>query len=1093
MNRSRHGEGNNLFGGRQKLYKIPAGSAFKSSLSAEVAQPESAGMNGRVLYENDVSLSMFQKHRQKERQEKKDHSRRDSLDDAEDQSIHSPATSFSKDRGTTSSTASGPRRNSTAATSIDSQSPVLNHNNGSTSSLGSPKVAIQPKPEGDPSHTIHRKLYGQAWQQSSSLHCVAKDAFDNLNRPGAASNDTKITIPSPIKVISNLNEGPSRTIPSHPSSNFRSASPPPSVSPSGRTNLDSKLAGAKSFKVARNPAHGHTLPLSPPVSDGEDAATLVNSLQPEDRGKATAMGIFHKPSRDYDEQKFSQRQLQMHRGRNSPVPKRASPTPAANLTPPDEAVAGIKTNDDSKEVSNISKNARARAASLIRRQNEELAALEAQLMASTGRPKTRPPASQDVVAFQTLLDIDDEPPSKVAEMTPPKPSNKIPKDTHPAFRPLVEEPKFPSSNDPSTIAQPVEEPRLSSFVSDGPGRKTVGNDDSDPPSEGFGLSGLIRTHLRSDSDNSSIYPPVSPRMSPRMTPTFANDSPKVEAPVPDTNGSEKEKQSKLTDAQFKMAQNAKQFLANAALLRTRSQRFEDPGQSRQPSESYPTWHDELQSRHQRGGSTETQQEREAFHNELAERRRKVQETLKNAVESNSRSASLVLAAEPGPTKHGIGLSARLRPRPSQHKLNNNPSFPPDLPNHSTKTKKLLGLGGGGSSPNIASPEWAQGELWKEEEERMLEDFGRRPKPKHTFGPSPTRPFPRAPPEPSLSRSTHSEDSERSQQRSVTLASTSISARDRSASEVSARSRSRNGQYREDLDKPKAEGNRSRGRVYGLPNSSNTSTAAGPTNEVGEQPERPASPTSGRYPSNSRTNTPGYLESKPLNPLQTSGMSSASHSSRPSPRTPYSANSTPPIFEASSTNSPPAPIAFNQPVDGRITPSLRGRKRSITKNMISDPTFVSTTYTVTTVDLPPGASLRNGSPENHPKDSPSPAIPFMNPARRRGRVGTSTSTTHTLFSTLTGRANDSKSDLAGPLSARPSLPEERSNFSDEGEDKKPAPFRPRQKLRKVSSEGGGMNAKARYQALMAAPSPALPTFPVKRGPSPPMQRVEGGMF
>jgi hypothetical protein len=67
-------------------------------------------------------------------------------------------------------------------------------------------------------------------------------------------------------------------------------------------------------------------------------------------------------------------------------------------------------------------------------------------------------------------------------------------------------------------------------------------------------------------------------------------------------------------------------------------------------------------------------------------------------------------------------------------------------------------------------------------------------------------------------------------------------------------------------------------------------------------------------------------------------------------------------------------------------------------------------------------------------------------------------------------------------------EEMSTFSADEGDSKP---KMRQKLRKSSSEGGNLNARAR-QAAIAAPSPAMPgTFPPGAG-SPP-RPYEGGMF
>ncbi|KAF8466373.1 hypothetical protein BDZ91DRAFT_169865 [Kalaharituber pfeilii] len=55
MNRSRPGEGNVLFGGRQKVYRVVASSARDSSEDSR--EPRSLG--GRVYYDNDISDSTF--------------------------------------------------------------------------------------------------------------------------------------------------------------------------------------------------------------------------------------------------------------------------------------------------------------------------------------------------------------------------------------------------------------------------------------------------------------------------------------------------------------------------------------------------------------------------------------------------------------------------------------------------------------------------------------------------------------------------------------------------------------------------------------------------------------------------------------------------------------------------------------------------------------------------------------------------------------------------------------------------------------------------------------------------------------------------
>ena len=56
MARSRPGEGNTMFGGRQKVYMIPKnGAASSKSL-------------GKFLYDDDIGMSAFQKHRQREKE-----------------------------------------------------------------------------------------------------------------------------------------------------------------------------------------------------------------------------------------------------------------------------------------------------------------------------------------------------------------------------------------------------------------------------------------------------------------------------------------------------------------------------------------------------------------------------------------------------------------------------------------------------------------------------------------------------------------------------------------------------------------------------------------------------------------------------------------------------------------------------------------------------------------------------------------------------------------------------------------------------------------------------------------------------------------
>jgi hypothetical protein len=91
----------------------------------------------------------------------------------------------------------------------------------------------------------------------------------------------------------------------------------------------------------------------------------------------------------------------------------------------------------------------------------------------------------------------------------------------------------------------------------------------------------------------------------------------------------------------------------------------------------------------------------------------------------------------------------------------------------------------------------------------------------------------------------------------------------------------------------------------------------------------------------------------------------------------------------------------------------------------------------------------------------------------------------MFNGLMGRKEESEGLHSLPAATQST--EEMSTFSGD-EDDKP---KQRGKLRKSSSEGGNLNARAR-QIANATPSPAMPgTFPAGSGNPP--ARVEGGMF
>ena len=144
------------------------------------------------------------------------------------------------------------------------------------------------------------------------------------------------------------------------------------------------------------------------------------------------------------------------------------------------------------------------------------------------------------------------------------------------------------------------------------------------------------------------------------------------------------------------------------------------------------------------------------------------------------------------------------------------------------------------------------------------------------------------------------------------------------------------------------------------------------------------------------------------------------------------------------------------------------KRSVNKQDISEPTFVSCTSSVDTVNLPPGASLSNGMDATSPTRGPPPPIPVRDSRRKR---------TQTFLQALarSEKAPEMTSTERAPSPQENDPYEERSTFS--ADDEPTASTKVRQRLRKTSSEGG-MNAKAARQAALQAPSPAVPKFEVQ---------------
>ncbi|GAD93745.1 conserved hypothetical protein [Paecilomyces variotii No. 5] len=1006
MSRARPGEGNNLFGGRQKVYKIPV----KSNESGG-----SGGLKGRTLYDDDVTLSTFQRLRLEEKENRLAETM-ESLqgpsagDSSELSSIHSI-----KRTTTTSSTASGPSngRTSTAATSIDEQPSTTSAEPSQPTSSAAPTIPERPKP---------RRLYGQGLEQSQNKKSPAFAAiskFENLSRQRMGNLETPPLNRHFSRSAHNLRDRMQTSSPVQANSTHENTPPPSATSPGLQSNRE---LGFEPTSASSTTGYGVIPPLSPPVSENEDASILAAAMQPEDKGKATAMGLFNKPNSKYDEQQFTRRQLQMHEGRNTPDLRQESSRGEAQV--PDDKRG--------RRFSNASKHSKTESVSSRYSVNRT----GSNSPAPSGR-EAGPLASTGATFFANSSGSESESEDDEDRGPSRKPSSQALDDVHPALRPsstgsvedeadtsvqessiLLPEVRFSDFRDLNPITETSETDAVApTIVEEESSEKALDSPTLGP--SGLGLSGLVRTHLRHDSDKSSIYPlPQSPGL-PSTDPARYRESiidPAVQGfrlsyatytdciqeddEMDNDYGAVQETLDKISQpsenqGMSSMSMRAKQMLEQAAALRGPN---EDNGKQ---DECHPAWQEELNSKPRRRDSADTDMEREEFANELAERRRKVQEKLRDFAETESRSGS----PAPGrstPDLRGNPLAA----------LKNRSSKKTDSAH--SKNSKIFGNRSRATSVSSVVSD-------VENDEQSPYELGR-----HSNGSTGKNMWQKAR---TLRRYSRDESRNSSPNRGPSPPS-------RPESDASGRLKS-GARGRDDLEKVDED-------FVSQHTSRSSGEASG--NRTSDSMTHPsvdaASVTSGRYFSGNISgkldvNSPGEPPELGLSP-------------RPSPAAPYSANTTPPLHEMSSDSSAASTPGSLQPgshaVPQRAPGSSGLQKRAVNKLQISEPTLVSSTYRVPTVNLPPGASLTNGMD--------TPPVPPMNPRRRRQTA------TQTILGALKGEKNE-----------QPPLPpsnhsEERSTFSDEGE-RFPKVLN---RLRNISSEGSSLHGKARKDSATPQQSP-----------------------
>lgn len=1110
MGRSKHREGNNLFGGRQKIYKISAGGSglAKDVHSGGETHGHSSGgrMGGKFLYGDDVSSSAFQKLREREQDEQDARGRRgsakDDTDDApnDDGSASPLPAGYNQSRETSSSTASAPwnMRTSTAATSITSQSVVsLSGTSGNVNNTANSTSSQQPQYNHtgpDRGFPKSRRLYGQGLdqhmqdQQYSALH-----KLESLQQrtPGSGQPPNLLQSQSAF----NLRDHYQRAGPLYALPDTRAISPPPSAASRNFAGLDRGIGESGSVQPNRNAGQGLPLPLSPPMSDEDDVSVFSSAVQPNDRGKATALGAFNKPSTPYDEQQYSRRQFQLHQARGTASPRSASPAHAINTDPQtkgakyEESISGsfsrrLDQPIPKSTVDNVKE--RQPASNHSPRKEMHLTSNGTFLANASGSEESSEVGSEtenDLRSSPSTSPKQQQPSLINKESSPPRPPNSASDDT--AQTPAASQRLYMDLPDAS-YPEMLDTEQQNHARNDSRQSKGMLDDiNADSPTLGptSGLSGLVRAHLRNDSGQSSIYPAPSPVLTSRALPRRSMTEPTPNIP----NDSEQSRDTRsnawdLDDwdnndqsvpdpivqeakvpATAPLSTRAKQMLGQAAALRDqerlRAQQATKGGKAPLEQEREATnfgqersWSDEIRGRHQREGSTETQKERAEFANELAIRRRGVEENLRNDAENRSRSGSPMHNRQP------LGTS------PTKSGMNKGPLA--GNQDGSSKAMKMLGISEAGTSGKPPRP--YQRSYWKNEEQRMPPDIVKGPKLPQDQSSARTPYFRGAQSTQAVKQRKYSTEGQHGFNRGGTSPPSVMNSGQEQSNPATSRERSENGHGadRDGQDRAHADGE--------AVASSSIQARASPTNmksNLSEQESTSITSDSHREMGRSAAAN-SYRNNAPV-PIRTDSPAGSDFSTRPSPMPGHPSNATVPEPDASPEKSiptSPSMVSGGFPTSGRIPAN---RKKSVNKTDISEPTFISCTSSVNTINLPAGPGFSNRMEGTN--QASAPPLPPINPRRR--------TTQKSILSAL------GKSDRA----ESPSLPSASEFFhgtrrtsGGEGERRPPV----RQKLRKSSSEGGNLNARARHQALMA-PSPAMPPSVTPSVPSsvPP----NGGMF
>ncbi|KAK1031895.1 hypothetical protein LTS16_017603 [Friedmanniomyces endolithicus] len=1069
--RARPGEGNVMFGGRQKVYKI-ANSGAGSTVKL-----------GKAVYEDDIGMSAFQRYR-KEREasetwhaedepsfdfgldqtdtghqeETHDATPNDSAKDLSETAkelSHSPSlSSYEKKRSTTSSITRSEARSSTAATSVASQ-PTANATSPFVAATQEPSP-VAPMASLKRSDTKTRRLYEQSLDQHvQEQQTSALTRLNSIQRSRPLNHGMQApALLSGSKSASNVHD----LRPQQPVYALRAQSPPP-MAPLTTFSSIQQTSSNNASPVTSGPQS----PVSPQVMEFHD---LTQALEPGDRGKATAMGAFNKPAQAFDEQQYLQRQQQLQRSQSRGAMQRSAsrgalqrslsrgglqrkdslqkPAMQPRSIRPDfgdrersasnssihQRIGRVEQVDRERSDSNASTRSRSRSAP---KRHEPTQAYNFPQNAASQIP-TKPGAQQydtHRTFFGNISASDSEEEEDDLRQDYDygqsgfgygghggrwQPAGLAPVSEHPAFRGHASKPSLAEvDEDEDMQPQPLRPvPSSRSLHTDaleaaGAGHNATDSVDSPTlgPSTSEPLNGMVH-HLRQQSNQSSIYPadesapidevPELPDMpwsardnggntvrstigsESRVASTYTNSNPWDLDDIDNAFGGVDNFERTSISPVDGMQRQSRVGSRAPSRATVQLERHSEVSQDSEEANGSP-WQQELRKNHTRDASTATQAERDAFANELAARRNAIQENMKSIVERETQSRGVSPAPSAGGAFKAFGM---LRSKSSRESVE--VSRAPSAP---TKAMRMLGISGSTSNVTLNSQYERSG--YSFESNRPRKDSGSR-----------------APPVPTMqnrgvlndweqARSRGGSDTSKTNGRSPPSSQASR-ARSRSNSEVTTgRSRSRTGPYRDDLAQAMAMGTGS--SAAGLPDLSpmlpreltprpspemgqshfdgqtrarSTSRPPALTTSYFETTTNPPLPTARLAPTNATTPLP--LLSPKLYTPTTSAHPSPSLIQNPTP--PLSASTTP----LTSHFSPPPLLPQIQPRKGML------RKKTVSKFDISEPKLISSTSNVDTVDLPEGASLKNGMEEIAAiaalaTPPPVPVVSGMGPRRR----------------------------------------------------------------------------------------------------------------